>query len=236
MKRYIFAAFITILGSTATAENVPDHAQHLFLRTVAHEMGHAVIREFDLPVMTSEEMIADDFATIFMGLYLPDLAMDATRAFAQFEIADDDREGPFSDYLDGKRRAARAVCLLYGMDPDQYGAIADAFGLSGQDAANCADTAPEITRSWRRILAPLMRPDDARITEIGVFADPDSRYFKSLTDTGTIDTAMTMLGMIDWHSLVRLNVAQCDGSAGWSRNGRLITVCGAYIARFIQSR
>lgn len=47
---------------------------------------------------------------------------------------------------------------------------------------------------------------------------------------------MAMLAMIDWHSLIRLNVAQCDGSAGWSRNARTITVCGAYIAHFIQSQ
>ena len=113
------------------------------------------------------------------------------------------------------------------MDSDRFGAIAAEVGLDGDDAARCADSAPEIARSWRRILAPLMRPDDAWITEIGVIADPDSRYFDSLTAAGTIDDTMTMLAMIDWHSLIRLNVAQCDGSAGWSRNARTITVCGA---------
>lgn len=237
MKQHIQGALIAAcLATTATADTVPTHAQDLFLRKVAHEMGHALIREFDLPVLTSEEMITDDFATVFMGLYMPDRAVDVTRAFFRFEFYDNDQEGLYSDYLNGERRAARAVCLLFGMDSDRFGAIAAEVGLDGDDAARCADSAPEIARSWRRILAPLMRPDDARITETGVIADPDSRYFDSLTAAGTIDDTMTMLAMIDWHSLIRLNVAQCDGSAGWSRNARTITVCGAYIARFIQSQ
>ena len=49
-------------------------------------MGHALIREFDLLFLTSEEMIADDFATVFMRHYMPDRAIDVTRAFFQFEF------------------------------------------------------------------------------------------------------------------------------------------------------
>ena len=69
LKQHIQGALITAcLATTATADTVPTHAQDLFLRMVAYEMGHALIREVDLPVLTSEEMIADDFATVFMGL------------------------------------------------------------------------------------------------------------------------------------------------------------------------
>ena len=69
MKQHIQGALIAAcLATTATAETVPTHAQDLFLRKITHEMGHALIREFDLPGLTSEEMIADDFAAVFMGL------------------------------------------------------------------------------------------------------------------------------------------------------------------------
>ena len=181
MKQHIQSALIAAcLATTATADTVPTHAQDLFFRTVTHEMGHALIREFDLPFLTSEEMIANDFATVFMGHCMPDRAIDVTRAFFQFEFYDNDQEGLYSDYLNGGRRAARAVCLLFGMDSDRCGAIAGEVGLDGDDAGRCADSAPEIARSWRRILTPLMRPDDARITETGVIAAPDSRYFDRL--------------------------------------------------------
>ena len=68
LKQHIQGALIAAcLATTATAETVPTHAQDLFLRKVVHEMGHALIREFDLPVLTSEEMIADDVATVSWG-------------------------------------------------------------------------------------------------------------------------------------------------------------------------
>lgn len=224
------------LATTATAQDtLSDHANNLFLRTVAHEMGHAIIREFDLPVLTSEEMMADDFATVFLAQHMPDRVVAITNAFVKFEFGDNDQEGFYSEYLDGERRAGRATCLLYGIDPDRFGSIADQMGLNGDDAENCADTAPEIARSWRRVMDPLMMPDGARVTEVGMGFDPDSRFADALRASGTIDDAYNMLAKIDWHSMVRLNVAQCDGSAGWSRNGRRITVCGAYIQRFIDS-
>ena len=87
LKQHIQGVLIAAcLATTATADTVPTHAQDLFLRTVAHEMRHALIREFDLPVLTFEEMIADDFATVFIGLYMPDRAVDVTRTFFRFEL------------------------------------------------------------------------------------------------------------------------------------------------------
>lgn len=217
-------------------DTLPDYANDLFLRTVAHEMGHAVIREFDLPVLTSEEMMADDFATVFLAMHMPDRAVAITDAFVQFEFNDNDQEGFYSEYLDGERRAGRATCLLYGIDPDKFGEIAGFMNLDGDDAAHCAETAPEIARSWRRILAPLMMPAGARVTEVGAGFDPDSQFAESLQTSGTIDDAVDMLSSFDWHSQVRLNIVQCDGSAGWARNGHRITVCDAYIQRFIDSQ
>lgn len=239
MFKYFTHAAILTIGSALPSyaqDTLPDHADNLFLRTVVHEMGHAVIREFDFPVRTSEELMADDFATVFLAMHMPDRAVTITDAFVRFEFNDNDQEGFFSEYLDGERRAGRATCLLYGMDPDQFGGIAEFMSLNDDDASNCAETAPEIARSWRRVLAPLMMPENARVTEVATGFDPDNQFASSLQASGTIADAVAMLSKFDWHSQVRLNVVQCDGSAGWARNGRRITVCDAYIQRFIDSQ
>lgn len=34
------------------------------VHVAAHEIGHAFLREFDHPVLSPEETIADDFATV----------------------------------------------------------------------------------------------------------------------------------------------------------------------------
>jgi len=235
LQRLFTTCAALLIASGAQAQDLSPHAQNLFLRTVAHEMGHAVIREFDLPVLTSEEMMADDFATVFLATHMPDRVVDITNAFVKFEFNDNDQEGFYSEYLDGERRAGRATCLLYGIDPERFGDIAAQMGLDGDDAQNCAQTAPEIARSWRRVMVPYMMPADARVTEVGLGAEPDSRFAPMLRASGTLEDAFDMLALVDWHSMVRLNVVQCDGSAGWARNGRRITVCDAYIQRFVES-
>jgi hypothetical protein len=44
---------------------------------MVHELGHALIREFDLPILGNEETMADAFATHYLTTHLPDRAVDA---------------------------------------------------------------------------------------------------------------------------------------------------------------
>jgi hypothetical protein len=55
-------------------------AADVTLHVVLHEMGHAVIREFDLMVLGNEETMADAFATHFLIHHLPDRAPAAITA------------------------------------------------------------------------------------------------------------------------------------------------------------
>lgn len=70
---------------------VPSHAQetqaeptafaeNVLLHVILHEIGHAVIREFDLPILGNEETMADAFATYYLVHYLPNRAFDVLNA------------------------------------------------------------------------------------------------------------------------------------------------------------
>jgi hypothetical protein len=55
-------------------------ARDVTLHVVLHELGHALVREFDLPVLGNEETMADAFATHYLTTYLPDRAVDVLKA------------------------------------------------------------------------------------------------------------------------------------------------------------
>jgi hypothetical protein len=226
MRRRLAAAAMA-LASPAAADAVVDD---LFLHVLAHEMGHAVIREFDLPVLGPEEALADAFAIVLLHQEMPQDAARITATRARAWLAEDGREGMFSEYPDDAKRAGAAVCLAYGLDPEGRAGLADAFGLAGEAAEACADFGPEQGRAWRRILAPLMMPEGAQVTELGGRMDPGFDPGARPSDAA-LERAAALLSRIDWHSRVTLALEQGACGAGWSRNGRRIEICDAYLAR-----
>lgn len=230
----IHALVFGLLCAPVTAQAQPQisqTAQDALLYTLAHEIGHAFLREFDLPVLGPEEDLADDFATIYVYLKMPDRAEAIIAAAATQKMADGEQPEMFSEYRNDDQRAGRSICLLYGQDPDRFAALATSFGLEGEEAANCRDFATEVGRSWRRTLAPYQMPTGARVTEVGLRIADNSQMANALATDGWRGDAHTLLSGIDWHSQVTLMLDACDGAAWWARNGRRITICDQYIAR-----
>ncbi|MGL5008844.1 MAG: DUF4344 domain-containing metallopeptidase [Paracoccaceae bacterium] len=233
-QRVLIAAVVGSLAGPLCAQTRPEISQttqDALLHVVAHEIGHAFLREFDVPVLGPEEAIADDFATVYVYFVFPDRAADIVTARAAQNLADGERSGPFSEYLDDDKRAGRSVCLLYGLDPERYAAFPARFNIPDDDAAACRDFAPEVARGWRRQLATRTMPDDARVTEVQLRAD-DLPLTEFLSESAFRDDLYTLLARIDWHSTITLSFEDCDGSAAWSRNDRTIRVCDAYVTRF----
>jgi hypothetical protein len=227
----VLAMFLPNLALSQTEVPLSQATQDALLHVVAHEMGHAMLREFDLPVLGPEEDIADDFATVYIHLMLPDRAGAIIAARARQNMADGQTAGMFSEYRSDDQRAGRSVCLLYGLDPDRHANLAASFGLDGDDAADCRDFAPEVGRSWRRVIADHRMPDTARVTEVGSdFADTPTA--RAVQDSGLMEPAYQLLAGIDWHSRITLAIQPCDDGSTWSRNGRRITICESYIQRF----
>lgn len=212
------------------AGHADEALDNVFLHVVAHEMGHAMIREFDLPITASEEAMADAFAVVALHHALPERWAGIVTDRAASRFAADGRTDLFGEYPPDARRAGAIVCLALALDPEGFAATARGFGLEGDAAERCLDFGAEIARGWRRTVAPYLMPAGARVTEVGLRED-DRRIPEGRPSDGAVDDAMAMLAGIDWHSRVTLVLERCDGGAVWSRNGRTIRICDRYLER-----
>ncbi len=212
-------------------------ARDVTLHVVLHELGHALIREFDLPVLGNEETMADAFATHYLTTHLPDRAVDVLRARTS-SLMIEARENPREEWdVRGEhdndaRRAFQIAALAVAADPAKYDSVAQGVGMSEQDIQKARDYGAEIHRSWRRVLARLWMPDDVRSTETRVVCDPENKSFVQLGSVGLVAELESILTRFDWHSQITIHFAAGDGEAGWSRAKRTVTVHSEYLRRF----
>ena len=217
---------------------VSPFAADVVLHVVLHELGHALVREFDLPILGNEETMADAFATHFLTTHLPDRAVAVLESRAQslmLEASDVPREEwPVrGEHDNDARRAFQIAALAVAADPVKYANVAKVVAMTDADVRRAQDYGAEIHRSWRRILAPLWMTGSAPSPEGRVVCDrpelaADSGAAALLADLRAI------VGRFDWHSQVTIRFAAGDGGAAWSRGTRSITVHAGYVRRFVE--
>jgi len=152
-------------------------AEDVVLHVVLHEIGHALIREFDLPVLGNEETMADAFATHYLTYHLPERALDVlTARISSWQVeageVPRDKWPVKGEHNSDARRTFQTVALAVAADKDKYSSLGAQLGFSESDLKNAVDYGSEIHRSWRRILQPLMMPKGMESTEARVRLDP----------------------------------------------------------------
>ena len=152
-------------GERAISEATTGATVSLFL----HELAHALIDAWELPVTGKEEDAADQFATLLMLNGIPDgerMALNGALAFKLYAEADK-RVKKFywdSHSLD-EQRYYNTICLVYGHKPEAYEYLIDNGSLPIQRAVNCEDDYPRVKASWQKLLYPFAkRPSTQFIT------------------------------------------------------------------------
>lgn len=225
--------------SVPSRENLDKFAMNVTLHVVLHEMGHALVREFDLPVLGNEETLADAFATHYVIHHLPDRAVDVIHARVR-SLMIEAKEVPRNEWtVEGEhnsdaRRAYQIVSLAIAAKPDQYTALAKEIGVSDNAIDNARDYGTEIHRSWRRILRPLMMPAGKSSAEARLAIDRGSKFGEAISGGQLAIDIRSAIESIDWHSQVSVFFAEGEGGAGWSRSKRTITVRDGYVERFVE--
>lgn len=201
--------------------------------TLFHEIGHALVQEFDLPVLGQEEDAVDTFATLeIIRLYekdAGDVLVDVAAGWLVLDAWTDREDLNFYGEHDlDAQRGYRIICNLYGSDPVAYRAEADWAGLPEEDRERCEFDGPQAFDNWETMLGPHLSPEDAirRPAKIDYGDGPDdlrdaviaSGVFEWVSDASVAD--------FDWPRQITLAAKTCgEPTAFWEPNTLSVVIC-----------
>lgn len=227
-------------GSTGLA--MSDDPAQIMRETVVsvlyHELAHALIREFELPVLGNEESIADSFSTIWISEQLRDEAPSIIQSRIRNWIYEDSQISPTEYDFKGEhpidiRRAYQTACIFYGLDPAEFESYVEWLSFSERDLADCSDTAPHQSESWAKVLAPHILPEGDLSSKVQVIYG-EGPLSESMQSSGLIEAFALDVAQFDWPELITVHFDRCDGGASWDREERRILLCDAYVDRLFR--
>lgn len=153
---------IKYYADSAHAEYQEDYAQEVIYAgffTFFHELGHALVDQYQLPVVGREEDAVDGFATVLM---LQAEEEDAVLAgMEQFDLdatyeAEQEELPLWDEHSLSEQRVYNVSCLIYGSDPDGYADFIESGWLPEERADGCEAEYAQASNSWDTLLAPYL--------------------------------------------------------------------------------
>ncbi|MEM1377501.1 MAG: DUF4344 domain-containing metallopeptidase [Pseudomonadota bacterium] len=237
----------SIFASPAIAQvndNVAAFVENNLLHILFHEAGHAVIDQFQLPVLGQEEDAADSFATIeILNVYDEPLPILADSAIAQF-IMDERLAGDFeiSDYYGTHdldvQRAFRVICYAVGLEPETYTELAENFEIDAERIETCEDDGWLAAESWEVLLEPTLNAEDqtsgkvVRQFDIDGLTDTQSEL---MINNGLMDEFSDYLNeTFNWPAPVTVTVELCnEANAFYDPATVTIAMCAEFVDELI---
>jgi|GEM_PF-1600056 len=152
----------TTLSQDYTGQELIDATTDAVVFILFHEMGHALIHTFDIPLSGDGEEAADNFAIYLFtnsnNHRLDLIALEGAQVFLRFS----EKEKVVSataladEHLLSKQRAFRILCKVYGKDPQRYGYLVtkNILPIDERRQAGCINEYNTMVRSWTRLLSP----------------------------------------------------------------------------------
>ena len=229
------------------AQTVDDFILGNTLFTLYHEFGHALISEYNLPVLGSEEDAVDRLAAVFMApdpnmaddeyadaLTLLGHAADGWQMTWELTQQDPGSVDFWGEHSLDIRRFTAVVCLLYGSDPDGLADLPAEVGMPPERAETCPAEFELSAESWFSLLDPYYT--DAENQPVGgdVFVvfdkarDRDAREMEQwLRETELLDYVADDIALsFDLPRDLVLRAASCgEPNAFWTPADGEVTLC-----------
>lgn len=135
-----------------------DAAKGATVLMFLHEVAHALIQGWDLPITGREEDAADQFSTLMLINGIPNgdqMALDGARSFKLLADLEKDLAKDYSDpHSIDEQRFFNTNCLVYGHRPKQYEYLIRNGTLPVERAFDCEAEYARVNKSWHRLLGP----------------------------------------------------------------------------------
>jgi hypothetical protein len=129
--------------------------------TFFHELGHALVDAWQLPITGKEEDAVDQLSTLVLIDRTEEgeqMALDGALSFKLYADLDKyEKKIYWDEHSLDEQRFYDTICLIYGHDPDKYAYLVKDGTLPDERAELCREDFPKIERSWRQLLSPYIK-------------------------------------------------------------------------------
>jgi hypothetical protein len=207
------------------------------LFVMAHEMGHALINQMDMPVLGREEDAADSFAILTalkMGSgFSTGVLLEAAKGWVLASKRDKKKGNALAFYdehgLD-LQRAYNVVCFMVGADPEKYKTLAADTKLPEERQKSCAWDYKATAWSWDEMLKKHLRSADQPKVAIKVEYQEDEKYalqVRILRHMGLLEAfAAHAADRYAWPKPFSIVARSCGvPNATWKNGTMTLTLC-----------
>jgi hypothetical protein len=215
------------------------------LFAAGHELGHGVIREFELPVLGREEDAADAFS-VFSALQVGTefshrVLVEAVKGWFLSERRDKKRGEKFAYYDEhgmNLQRAYQIVCFMVGSDPVKYKDLAEETKLPEERQESCKAEYREASWAWNTMLKPHKRAPEQPKQKIEViYGDAQGTletFANSFRATRFLETIVErVVDSFAWPRPIVIEMRTC-GEAGSQWKAGKLTLCYELALEFSQ--
>lgn len=216
------------------------------LFAMAHEIGHGLINEMNMPVLGREEDAANSFA-IMNALKMASVFTERvlTEAAKGWVLAAKRRtkQGNALAFYDAHgldlQRAYNVVCLMVGSDPEKYKGLFTDTRLPEYRQTECVYEWKNMAWSWDAMLKPHLRSADKPKVTIKVEYQDEEKYpihARALRHMGLLEAlAANAADRYAWPNPFSIMARSCgEANARWSSRARTLTLCYELVHEFIE--
>lgn len=142
----------------------PDEVEDAVMGATAfiffHELGHALVDIYDLPITGREEDAVDQLATLVLADGTEEgeqSALDGATSFYHDSEEDEgeiDESAFWDEHSMNAQRFYNIVCWVYGHDPELHSDLTEDGVLPEERAEQCEGEWEQLESSWTRLLKP----------------------------------------------------------------------------------
>ena len=141
--------------------NLDQAVMDVLIHTLFHELAHALIATYELPVVGREEDAADNLAAVLSIEYFENGAEIAISAADLFYLEGDEiTEFEDADFWDEHsldlQRYYATLCYVYGSDDTQYAYLLEETGFSDERGELCIGDYERMKNNWLTLLDAYM--------------------------------------------------------------------------------